>query len=725
MRQLKAVALRELGSFFHSNVGPVVLVAFLVAVGLFFTILANGYSNLSQTVMARPPGPSNLINLAESFFRPLVAFMIFFLLLLLPAVTMRLFAPEYRSGRWDLVASWPVPDTVWVVGKWLGAVAAAAVLVLASGVFFGAAWIKGSPELGPLLAAGAGLLLIAGSLAAWGVLASSLVPQQIVAYLLAFAWSLVLFLVGNLRPYLPAWAGRVCYEASFFQHFERFSHGVLDSRDIVFFLGMAAVPLAAAVAVLEARRQPAHRRLRLWLPTALVLGIGVAAYVLVSTVPWTADLTSNRRYSLAPQTLQVLDDLPDHLRNAPPDAAGETPDEVFVHAFYWPADPAGRVVEPLLKSFAQRSVAFRYEMHDLAVELDLVRRYDVRYSGTMVVTAGDRFTTLVSPWESGLVNAVYRVATGRTVRVHHVLGHGERLLRNSSPSGYASFAAALDEQGYEVSELHLSLVGRVPDDGGVVVIAGPRTDPSAEDIAALEAHLARGGAILALFDPPTTPGWTAWMARRRVGLTGDVVISIDMVERARDMSPRMAVVVDGYGDHEIVSSLMGMDTWFPMAQDLIAVGEMDSTLIGGVLVRTDELFWAETDRNTHASGRPVFTAGSDRPGPLDLGYVIEHHLDPGGGAPGRLVVFGNSEFLTNANLNRGGNRDLALNALGWLGREEDLIALRGADPLNQPVVLDAAEKRILGWGAMLVWPACAGVLAVGVVLRHRRRGGIA
>ncbi len=55
-----------------------------------------------------------------------------------------------------------------------------------------------------------------------------------------------LFLVGNLRPYLPDWAGRLCYEASFYQHFERFSRGVLDSRDIVFFLAMTAVPLAAS-----------------------------------------------------------------------------------------------------------------------------------------------------------------------------------------------------------------------------------------------------------------------------------------------------------------------------------------------------------------------------------------------------------------------------------------------------------------------------------------------
>ncbi|MCP4572954.1 MAG: hypothetical protein GY838_11425 [bacterium] len=722
MRQLRAVALRELGSFFHGNVGPAVLTAFLVAVGLFFTLLAYGYSSLSQTVLASPPGPGNLINLAESLFRPLVAFMIFFLLLLLPAVTMRLFAPEYRSGRWDLVASWPVPDVVWVLGKWLGAVAVAAVLVAVSSVYFGIVWIKGSPEAGPLLAAGWGLLLISGALAAWGVLASSLVPQQILAYFLAFAWSLMLFLVGNLRPHLPEWAGRLCYEASFFQHFERFSRGVLDSRDVIFFLAMTAVPLAAAVAVLEARRQPVRRRLRLWLPTALTFVTGVAAYVIVDAVPWTADLTSNGRYSLAPQTMQVLDELPQHLRSGAPDADGRWPDAVVVHAFYAAADPAWRITEPLLKSFTQHSSAFRYEIHDPLEELDLVRRYGVQVPRTMIVVAGDRYRTLIQPAESPLVNAVYRAATGRRVRVHHVLGHGEKLLDSVAISGYASFAAALDEQGYEVSTLHLPVVGRVPNDGGVVVIAGPRTDPAAEDLAALDAHLARGGSIFALFDPPTSPGWTAWMARRRVGLTGDVIVAADRVRSAVGVAARTAVVVDGYGTHEISNPLVGVATFFPLAQALAAVGETDSTVYGAVLARTDELFWAETDPATRFGGRPAFEAGRDRLGPVDVGYVLELHRSPEGGPPGRMVVFGNSEFLNNANLNQGGNRDLALNTLGWLGREEALIALRGGDPLSQPVVLDATEKRILGWGAMLVWPACVGSLALGIVLRHRRRG---
>ena len=140
------------------------------------------------------------------------------------------------------------------------------------------------------------------------------------------------------------------------------------------------------------------------------------------------------------------------------------------------------------------------------------------------------------------------------------------------------------------------------------------------------------------------------------------------------------------------------------------------------MYKRQELTWAERDPETRFTGRARFDSGVDAQGPLDLGMVLEVRLDPAAERPGRMVVIGNSEFLTNANINLGGNRDLLLNALGWLAREETLIELRGKDPLSQPLVLSATQKRVLGWGSVLGWPLFVGGLAAAVVLRHRRSG---
>ena len=89
--------------------------------------------------------------------------------------------------------------------------------------------------------------------------------------------------------------------------------------------------------------------------------------------------------------------------------------------------------------------------------------------------------------------------------------------------------------------------------------------------------------------------------------------------------------------------------------------------------------------------------------------------------PGRLVVVGNSEFASNANLALYGNRDLLLNMVGWLAREEPLVQLRGRELLSQPVVLTTSEKQLVGWGTVVVWPFLVGTAALVGVLRHRRR----
>jgi len=142
------------------------------------------------------------------------------------------------------------------------------------------------------------------------------------------------------------------------------------------------------------------------------------------------------------------------------------------------------------------------------------------------------------------------------------------------------------------------------------------------------------------------------------------------------------------------------------------------------LLKSSDLTWAETDPATMFSGKPTFDRGHDVQGPLPLAMALELGRAVGGGPIGRLVVIGNSEFASNANINLGANSDLLLNAVGWLARENTLIQLRGRDPLSQPVVLGTEARRFLGWGAALGWPLFVGSLALVIMLKHRRRAGM-
>lgn len=740
MRALGAIVRREIGAFFLSTMGPVALTAFLLAVGLFFTVFLLAYSDMSLAAL-QSPRSGNIMNLAEGLFRPLVSDMTLFLLLLMPAITMRLFAPEYRSGIWDMSASWPVSDSVWVLGKWLSALGAAAILIVASSAYFVVVWFMGDPELGPVLVAMTGLLLLSAALAGWGVLGSVMFSHQMVAYFLAFAFSFSLFIVGSLQRYLPGTLGDVCREMSLLTHFERFSRGVLDSRDVLYFVLTSCVSLLAAIAVLAGRRLPARRRSMLWTPTLLGIALAVVTYAIGLYMPWSYDSTANKRYSLAAQTLQVLDALPDELANwAPPPevpqsaaaaaeqsalsptgaaaAAAARPDHVQIHAFYQRLDPALDDIEVLLKAFSQRTTAVRYRVIDPEEDLEMVRAYGITVSRTVVVEVGDYYITVLQPQESALINAVYRVATNTRPLVCHLLGHGEHLLDNQDRSGYSKTYDELSSQGYDVRPLYLAGLPRVPDGCSVVVLAGPRSGPDPAELEALDAFLAGGGSLLGMFDPPTPAGWTEWMAKYRVGLTGDVMVSVDKAGEMYGVGVRTVVVTEGYGDHEIARTLRGMSTVFPLAQPLVEIGEQDERVRGGILLKSADLSWGESDPETRFAGQARYDRGADRPGPLPLGMVLEVEMEPG--RIGRIVAFGNSEFVNNANFELGGNRDLLLNSLGWLAREETLIEVRGRDPLSQPVILTPTEKNVFGWGSVLGWPLFVGSLALGLMLRGRR-----
>jgi ABC-type transport system involved in multi-copper enzyme maturation permease subunit len=723
MRQVAAIVRREMGGFFHSAMAPAVIAGFLVAVGLFFFSILAGYSEMSQLAIESPRS-GNYMNIAEGLFRPLVGVTSYFLLFLMPALAMRLFSSEFRSGRFDLLTAWPVADHVWVLGKWLGTFLIALVLVALSSAFVGVVWFLGDPEPGPALTAVLGQLAVAGTIIAWGVFFSSLTRHQVAAYFLTFLWTTFLFILDPIGRFTPGTAGRWMQELSILNNFEKFTFGVLDTRNVLYFVLATLVPLLGATAVLAGRRLPPARRFGPWAPAVLGVALAVVVHLLGQSWSHSWDLTGNKRYSLAPQTRQVLEQLPANLaelRRETVAAGGSAAglDRVEVLAFYENLDPAREITESLLRSCAQHAREFTYRILDPSTELDALTRFRVKASRTVVVRVGDRFTTLLQPEESALASALFRMSTGKLARVYHLMGHGEHFLDSDERSGYSSFGLVLEDQGYETFPLNLAAnAGRVPPDADIVVIAGPRLDPLPAELEALEAHMARGGSILALFDPPTPPLWAAWMARWRVGLTGDVLIAVDRMNAPN--GPRMIVVEDGYGDHEVSRTLRGMPTLFPMVQALAQVGEPDSTIAGAIILQSSDQVWGETDDMTRYTGRPSYDRETDSKGPLPMGMVLE--VDRWADAPGpsRMVVIGNSEFLNNATINQLGNRDLLLNALGWLAREEGLIQIRGRDPLSQPIVLSDQAENVLRLFSIVGWPLFVSSLATAYMLLRRR-----
>ncbi|MGQ0506690.1 MAG: ABC transporter permease [Myxococcaceae bacterium] len=234
-----AVARREFRSFFNSPVAYIVIGVFLIVAGWFYfsTLFLGGEASLRY------------------FFRLAPLLFVFFV----PAVTMRLLAEERKSGTLELLLSLPVQDWQVVVGKFLGAlgmVSVALACTLPYPIIVASLAAPGvSFDWGPVITGYLGLLLLASSFLAVGLWASALSRNQIVGLILGLAGCFALYFVDKFAFVLPpALAGVVQY-LSVDYHFDNISRGVIDTRDLFFYLSLTAAGLLFTSRTLSAARR--------------------------------------------------------------------------------------------------------------------------------------------------------------------------------------------------------------------------------------------------------------------------------------------------------------------------------------------------------------------------------------------------------------------------------------------------------------------------------------
>ena len=242
MSHIVTIAKRELAGYFATPVAYVFIVIFLLLASA-FTFYLGGLYERGQADLA-----------------PFFNFLPWLYLFLIPAISMRLWAEERRSGSIELLLTQPV--TLWqaVLGKFL---AAWAFTALALALTF-PIWITvnylGSPDNGVILAAYIGSLLMAGGFLAIGSCMSALTRNQVVAFILAVVVCFAFLLAGFplVLDAFRAWAPQVLIDAiaslSFLTHFESISKGVLDVRDLLYFALTMAFFLIATAIILDVRK---------------------------------------------------------------------------------------------------------------------------------------------------------------------------------------------------------------------------------------------------------------------------------------------------------------------------------------------------------------------------------------------------------------------------------------------------------------------------------------
>lgn len=236
MGNVLAIFRREFWSAFDAPLAYIAVTVFLVLVG--------GFSLFFQDLLS-----SGVASLRPMFFWSAV-----FYLLLIPAVTMRLFAEERRSGTLELLVTMPVSEGEIVAGKFLSALALMGVALALTATYPLTLATLGDLDAGAVAGGYIGLFLLGAALCAIGTAASAYTTNQVVAFLVALLIGTVPFATGFALDRVPAAALPLVQYLSFDYHFNNLARGVVDTRDVVFYLSVVALSLHLAVFGLERRR---------------------------------------------------------------------------------------------------------------------------------------------------------------------------------------------------------------------------------------------------------------------------------------------------------------------------------------------------------------------------------------------------------------------------------------------------------------------------------------
>ena len=244
---------KEMRLYFTSPVAWVVFTIFLLIAGYFFySIFA--FFTLASMQSAMNPQMGRDLNVTDSVMRPLFSNISVILLLLMPLVTMRLFAEERRAGTIELLLTYPVRDGAVLAGKYLAAFGLYAIMIGLTLLYPGIVVYFARLEWGPILTGYLGLLLMGATFIAVGVFASSLTENQIVAAITTFGALLIFWILGWSADYAGGTAGKVLQFLSILEHNDSFSKGVLDTKDVLYYLNFTVLALFLTLRSLEARR---------------------------------------------------------------------------------------------------------------------------------------------------------------------------------------------------------------------------------------------------------------------------------------------------------------------------------------------------------------------------------------------------------------------------------------------------------------------------------------
>ena len=457
--------------------------------------------------------------------------------------------------------------------------------------------------------------------------------------------------------------------------------------------------------------------------TAGVLGVIILLNVITTRHSYRKDLTANAFYSLSDQTIKTLKGLKQ---------------KVKVTAFFKAGD--NQQLRDLLEEYRHYSTFLDFEFIDPDKTPARAQIFKVSSYNTTVVESGIKRKDIQPQeifgysfqgqqpqrefkGEMAVTAAIISVTSEKQQSIYFLEGHGERSPGDSGENGMAEMKRLLESDSYTVNTLNLIKDGKIPDDAGLIVIAGPHGVVSSTEVRLLRNWLDRNGRLLVLLDPESSGGLDELLAHCGVKVMNGIAVDPRSFYFVDPLTP-----IPTYGNHEITADLakQRVGTLFPGARAFDQT-ESKALLVTPLLMTTPES-WLERGTTT---AQPKYDPKTDLKGPLKLAMAVSSlqrdslQATPGmpaqlAGAVPKLVVFGDSDFCSNRIRSvSDGNFDIFLNSANWLLGSSGSISIRPKQPDARRLFMTNVQTSFLWYLCVLLTPLA--VIGVGVWRWWRRR----
>ncbi|MEO5330995.1 MAG: GldG family protein [Magnetococcus sp. YQC-5] len=449
----------------------------------------------------------------------------------------------------------------------------------------------------------------------------------------------------------------------------------------------------------------------------IMIGIFVLILVMISVMSvkykLRVDLTADKRYSLSLQTIKLLKSLDRDLEAI---------------AFYRSDERTRQAMYDLLQEYSYHSTHFKFWFVDPDKKPAEAAKYGITSYRTTLLRSGDKQETISYESENKITNGLMKILRNQTKTVYFIGGHGENNLTDASEYGYQAAKKFMENEHYQVKELLLVGETTLPPDASLLVISGPHNDLAPNELAKIEAFVQSGGGVLFMLDPAPLPETIRYLEGHGFKINNDIII--DKLIRIMGTNYLTPVVMDYDAEHPLTRDLTNIYTFFPIARSI----EIDKDPAKGryVLARTSSSSWARS-KGQIKDDNVEFDEKLDRRGPVGVMAVAtvsndqpsdptnKTSNDPKTAQFGRILVIGDSNFAGNTHIQLAGNRDLFLNIVNWLSRDESMISIRQKDPSLNPLTMTDAQGKLSFWLAVIIAPSLFLIIGVGVVLRRRQR----